>query len=154
MEIEFLYFESCPHWREALARVEEVLVEERGIHEIRLIPVETLAEAQRHRFFGSPTLRLDGQDMDPAGWGRLDYGLGCRVYPKADGSIHPVPPKELIQQALRAHRPISIAEAHDEVLESIKHQHPEWVTGPLDGCARCVLYEYELADPLVPPREE
>ncbi len=154
MEIELFYFESCPHWTDALRRVEEVLVEEGGIHELRLIPVRTVAEAQRHRFFGSPTIRIGERDIDPAAWGRMDYGFGCRLYPDADGSILPVPSKELVRQALRSHRPLSLAEAHDEVLNSIKHQHPQWVAGPMEECSRCVRYEYELAEPLVVPLEE
>ncbi|VVM05829.1 hypothetical protein MAMC_00816 [Methylacidimicrobium cyclopophantes] len=154
MEIEFFYFEECGHWREALCRIEEVLAEEGGIHAIRLISVESVVEAQRHRVFGSPTVRIDGKDIDPAAWGRIDYGFGCRVYPDADGSLHPAPSKEFLRQALRSHRPISLAEAHEEVLDTIKHQHPEWVTEPIGECARCVRYEYELADPMVSPSEE
>ena len=154
MEIEFFYFESCPHWKEAFRRIEEVLVEEGGIHEVRRIQVETTSEAQKHRFFGSPTIRIDGRDLDPGAWDRMDYGFSCRLYPNADGSIHPVPSKDFLREAIRSHRPISIAEAHGEVLESIKHQHPEWSAGPIEECARCVRYEYELADPLMPPPEE
>ncbi|CAB4242525.1 Alkylmercury lyase (modular protein) [Methylacidimicrobium sp. AP8] len=154
MQIELFYFDSCPHWTAALRHVEEVLVEEGGIHEIRLIPIRTLADAQRHRFFGSPTIRIEDRDIDPAAWGRLDYGFGCRLYPRADGSIHPIPSKEFLRQAFRLHRPLSIAEAHGEVLESIRRQHPEWAAESMAECSRCVRYEYELADPLGSPSEE
>ncbi|MGD9896911.1 MAG: hypothetical protein AB7T14_07565 [Candidatus Methylacidiphilaceae bacterium] len=154
MEIEIFYFEGCPHWREALHRIEEVLAEEGGVHEIRLILVETLDDAKKHGFFGSPTVRIDGRDIDPAAWGRIDYGFSCRFYQSADGSVHPLPSKELLRRSVQSRRPLSISEAHDEVLEAIKHQHPHWVTGTMGECPRCVRYEYELADPLALPPEE
>jgi hypothetical protein len=65
--------------------------------ELREVAVATGAEAERLRFPGSPTVRVDGADIEPSSAGRGGYALGCRLY---GGSG--VPPRELVAAALRA----------------------------------------------------
>lgn len=57
--------------------------------------------ARRERFLGSPTLRIDGRDVDPDAADRHDYGLRCRLYPTGDG-LQRIPPDAWITNALRA----------------------------------------------------
>jgi hypothetical protein len=62
--------------------------------------VETQEEAEALRFPGSPTIRVDGRDVDPAGAeGRP--ALNCRIYLLPDGGVSPVPTREQLEEALR-----------------------------------------------------
>ena len=64
--------------------------------------VETHEESERERFLGSPTVRVDGRDVDPGAGERSDYGLKCRLYRSEEHSLSPVPPGEWIRSALEA----------------------------------------------------
>ncbi|AKV03626.1 Alkylmercury lyase [Labilithrix luteola] len=99
--IEILYFDSCPGWRGALARVQQIVAES-GLHdrvEVRTVPIETEEEARSHRFIGSPTVRIDGQDVEAAAETRGSYGLQCRLYGHG-GRFEGLPPVDVIRVAL------------------------------------------------------
>ena len=99
--IDILYFDACPGWRDADERVRQV-VGEGGLGEqivVRAIPIETEEDAIAHRFVGSPTVRIDGRDLEPAADDRTSYGLQCRVY-EAEGRLEGLPPTRWIQRAL------------------------------------------------------
>jgi len=84
MKTEILYFDGCPTYLEAERILREVL-EEKGVEaEVELVAVNTDAEAQRLRFPGSPTIRIDGRDLFPTEE-REDWRLGCRVYTRPEG---------------------------------------------------------------------
>lgn len=103
MKITFLYYEGCPSHDVALDRLHQVMVEEDVRAEIEVIKVETDEQAQRLRFIGSPTLRLDGQDIDPPPPDAY-YALTCRAYRLDDGRISPLPSPDLIRRALQLHK--------------------------------------------------
>ncbi len=99
MKIELLYFEGCPNHEVLLPELHELL-EREGIHdEIELRRVETPEEAERERFLGSPSLRIDGHDVDPGAESRRDYGFKCRLYRTPEGTSG-VPPTEWISAAI------------------------------------------------------
>jgi hypothetical protein len=99
--IEFFYFEDCPSHDRALALLQEV-VERLSIQApITVIRVETEEEAVRYGFYGSPTILVDGVDIAPLPQGIPQPALACRAYRRADGRISPLPPRELIEAALR-----------------------------------------------------
>jgi hypothetical protein len=58
-------------------------------------------DAIAERFLGSPTIRVDGVDVEPAAGERRDFGLCCRLYRAADG-MQPMPPEAWVLAALRA----------------------------------------------------
>ncbi len=62
--IELLYFDGCPSWQRAWNELGEVLAACRVEASVRLRNVEDLPEGQRQGFGGSPTLRIDGRDLD------------------------------------------------------------------------------------------
>ena len=96
MRIDILYFAGCPNHPPASALVRDV-VRTLGLQAtIRDIEVRDEAEAIRSRCFGSPTVQVDGEDIDPAVSGRSDYSLSCRMY---GGSG--VPPRALVERALQ-----------------------------------------------------
>lgn len=43
---------------------------------VHVLDIATEAEAVRHRFLGSPSIRIHGLDIDPEMRGFDDYGLG------------------------------------------------------------------------------
>ncbi len=99
MKIELLYWNGCPSHPEALELLQTVLAE-RGLDAtVELHEVRTDEEAQTLRFPGSPTIRVDGRDVDAAGAdGRP--ALTCRIYYPADGPVSPIPSREQFEEAL------------------------------------------------------
>lgn len=98
MQVEVLYFDGCPTYRAAEQTLREVLAEE-GIQDgVELIPVNTDEEARQLRFPGSPTIRVDGEDLFPLP-DRAEYALGCRVYATPEG-LKGSPTVEMLREAL------------------------------------------------------
>jgi hypothetical protein len=96
MVVEILYFEGCPHYTDAQALVDRVS-DELGLSlEIRLVNVFDVDAAERLRFLGSPTIRVDGRDVEPGADERLNFAFGCRVYGAGAG----VPDERLLRDAL------------------------------------------------------
>ena len=65
MEIRFLYSDQCPSHDEAIGRLRKVLEEEGIDAKIEVVRVETFEDAKRYRYPGSPTILIDGRDIDP-----------------------------------------------------------------------------------------
>lgn len=101
MTVELLYFDGCPGHEALLPHLHELANETGADVEIELRRVETLEAAEAERFLGSPTVRVDGVDVDPGAPGRSDYGLKCRIY-RSDGAASPTPPDRWIRSALTA----------------------------------------------------
>jgi hypothetical protein len=98
--VEFLFWADCPSHPRAWELLQEVLAEEGLEAAVERIEVVTDEEAERWRFPGSPTLRVDGVDVDPAGASQMGTALTCRVYVLENGRFSPVPSREMIRQAL------------------------------------------------------
>jgi hypothetical protein len=101
MVIELLYFEGCPNFGPFLMRLHALLGQAGVSDPVRLLRIDDDRSAQAERFLGSPTLRIDGRDVDPAAAGRRDYGLYCRVYATQDG-LAVSPPDGWVLVALSA----------------------------------------------------
>ena len=101
MKIRFLYYEECPSHDVALERLRQVLAEEGIEAEIEVIKVETQEQAENLHFIGSPTILIEGQDIDPPP-PNAHYALTCRAYRLEDGRISPLPSPDMIRRALRA----------------------------------------------------
>lgn len=101
MVIELLFLDGCPSHERLLPQVHE-LAEQTG-SELVLHRIDTPEQAVRERFLGSPTVRVDGRDVDPGAGERTDYGLKCRIYRSSPGQS-PLPPQPWIQAALQAAR--------------------------------------------------
>jgi hypothetical protein len=99
LRVSFLYYEDCPSHELALERLGEVMAEESILGEVEVIKVETEEQARELRFVGSPTIRIDGQDIHPPR--DSTYALTCRTYRLEDGRISPLPSKDMIRRALR-----------------------------------------------------
>jgi hypothetical protein len=93
--VEVLFFEGCPNHHPALDLAREVVADVAPDALIEEVEVHDGEEAERLRFLGSPTIRVDGIDIDPEARARTSYAMSCRMY-GASG----VPPRELLEAAL------------------------------------------------------
>ena len=99
MRVELYFWEGCPSYPEARQLLDEVL-DERGIQaSIEMREVRTPQEAAELEFPGSPTIRIDGRDVDPAG-AEAPAVLACRVYRLPDGRVSPIPSRQQLEEAL------------------------------------------------------
>ncbi len=105
MRVELLYTEDDPSYMSARQNLVEVLNEDAFETTIQMIMVSSLADAELLNFPGSPTIRIDGEDIDPDG--AAGIGLRRRDYWQAGGSnpqTKPIPPKEMIRAAVERAR--------------------------------------------------
>ena len=99
MKISFLWWEDCPSHPEAWRRLQKVLGELQARADVERIEIRTDEDAERWHFPGSPTIQVDGKDIDP-GAPTLPSRLTCRLYFKEDGRPSPVPSEEMIKRAI------------------------------------------------------
>ncbi|MBI4465431.1 MAG: cation transporter [Acidobacteria bacterium] len=100
MKIEVLYFEGCPNHRPAVKRVKELLKEMGLKAEVIEVNVPNEATARRVGFLGSPTIRINGLDVEPPARSSTQFGMMCRTYSEG-GRREGMPSRELIRQALK-----------------------------------------------------
>jgi hypothetical protein len=99
VKVELLWWQGCPSWERATAIVREQMAlagvdpELLDVREIR-----TDADAEAEGFPGSPTIRVDGRDVQDAG--DQPIGLSCRVYRLPDGRISALPDPADVAAAL------------------------------------------------------
>jgi glutaredoxin len=98
-QIDVLTFAGCPHARAALALVERLVSELELEASIRRIDVTSLEQAEAQRFLGSPTIRVNGSDIEPGAGKRTGYTLACRIYGTATG-VRGEPDENWLRQAL------------------------------------------------------
>jgi mercuric ion transport protein len=95
VKIEILTFEGCPHREATVERTLEVLSALGAEAEVSEVEVRDGADTARPRFPGSPTVRVDGADIEPGAETRSSDALSCRMYGGAG-----VPPRELLVDAI------------------------------------------------------
>lgn len=98
--VELLYFDGCPTYKTTLRDLEELVKEEGLDASVTLVRVGSEEDAKRLRFLGSPTVRINGVDIEPATRESKDFGLCCRIY-RVDGKILGSPSKETLSRALK-----------------------------------------------------
>ena len=99
MKVELFYFDGCPNHERVLPRVRELVADIDPSAEIELVRVESVEDAERKHFLGSPTIRVNGRDIDPGASERDDFGLKCRLY-AVNATLSGVPPEEWIRRSL------------------------------------------------------
>jgi hypothetical protein len=77
MKIEVLYFDSCPSSKQAIANVKAAIKERQIQAELVLIKVETEEKAEKVGFQGSPSVRINGKDLEGRDEG---FSFSCRLY--------------------------------------------------------------------------
>ncbi|HUH81005.1 MAG TPA: hypothetical protein VLZ06_06725 [Solirubrobacteraceae bacterium] len=102
MEVELLYWSGCPSHPRALEDLRAALGE-LGLDPdgVKVREVDSDEQARAQGFVGSPTIRIDGHDIQPPPEGE-PAGLTCRIYHRRDGRISPTPDPLDVREALRA----------------------------------------------------
>ena len=65
MQIDVLYFEGCPNHAPTVVRVTQMAAEMGLTVSVTEVQITTPEEAQQRRFLGSPTVLVNGVDIDP-----------------------------------------------------------------------------------------
>ncbi len=76
MKVDVLYSEGCQNYETALRLIRRIASDLGLKATIQAVQVNDLAEAQRLRFLGSPSVQIDGIDIDTTVRGRVDFVLG------------------------------------------------------------------------------
>ena len=101
VRVELLYFEGCPNWQRTLATVQR-LIRELGVEaQVVTVRVNDAADADRRRFLGSPTVRVEGRDVEPGAGARSAFVCACRLY-RSDGALSGEPAERWLREALQA----------------------------------------------------
>ena len=101
--IEVLVFEGCPHAESALEMTRRVVDRLCSGAQVEKIEVDTEEKAAALGFLGSPSIRVDGRDVE--GKTTTLGALCCRTYEGGSG----VPPEWMVEAAvLRALKPSGI----------------------------------------------
>jgi hypothetical protein len=100
VKVEVLYIADCPNHDSTVERVRKALRSAGMLDSVEQLEIRTNADAQEWFFLGSPTVRVNGHDIEPEARGVEHFGLGCRSY--ADNGLRAgMPSEELIQRAIQ-----------------------------------------------------
>ncbi len=99
MRVQLLYYPECPSHERALELLKEALQAEGVDASIEVLRIETQEEADLHRFVGSPTIRIGGNEVQPQP--NLPYRLTCRTFIHEDGRLSPLPSLTMLREAIR-----------------------------------------------------
>ena len=99
--VEVLTFDGCPNRDAAIALVERVGTQLGSNAEVRVIEVPDQQAAEQARFLGSPTIRVDGHDIEPGADRLQEFAHACRLY-QGQHSLHGLPEEDWLRQALRS----------------------------------------------------
>ncbi len=94
-----MYFEGCPNHEPARALVDRLARELDVEPEIELVEVADPDAAVKLRFLGSPTVRINGVDVEPGAEERRDFAFSCRIY-RSDGGASEQPKESWVRDAL------------------------------------------------------
>lgn len=97
--VEILFFDGCPGHAVVADVVERIIRDASLDVEVRHVEIADDNAAKELRFLGSPTVRVDGRDVDPEADGRSDFAMQCRVY-SVNGKLRNAPAREWIERAL------------------------------------------------------
>ena len=97
--VEILYLQGCPNHEPTRELVERIAGDLRLEASIELVEVSDETAAARLRFLGSPTVLVEGRDVEPDAGTRREFALSCRVYRTELGSSG-LPDEHWIRRAL------------------------------------------------------
>jgi hypothetical protein len=107
MRVELLFWSGCPSHPQALSDLRGALAEA-GLDPDSVVVREVDSElaAGEEGFVGSPTIRIDGVDVQPPRG--EPTGLTCRIYRRRDGRVSPTPDPADVSEAIRAAAPAGV----------------------------------------------
>jgi hypothetical protein len=103
-KVQVLFFDGCPNHEALLPHLRELL-NAHGAEDtaIELVRVEESDAVEIKRFLGSPTVRIEGEDVEPGADERTDFGLKCRLFATPEG-LRGMPADEWVVRALERAR--------------------------------------------------
>jgi hypothetical protein len=98
MRVEVLYVSECPAHPAAVKLVKDVLATEGVATDIHEVLVRDERMAGELKFVGSPSIRINGRDVEVESRTANNFALSCRLYPgsKQIG----LPPAEMVHRAV------------------------------------------------------
>ena len=104
MKIEILYVPNCPNYSMVLERLREILAGESLDALLNEVLVSTAVMAHSLKFPGSPTIRINGRDIEPQEGETASFGLMCRLYADGNGA----PSHKRLRDAIRRARDLEV----------------------------------------------
>jgi len=101
VKIELQYFDGCPSWQTGLENLKSALQMEQLDDPVELVRVKDDPDADRLKFLGSPSFRINGRDLWPEE--RDTYSLSCRVYKTPEG-LKGWPSVDMLWEKIKAAR--------------------------------------------------
>jgi hypothetical protein len=98
-QIEILYFDDCPNHEAFLPHLRDLLARHDLAANLITTRIDSDLDAQHYAFLGSPTVRINGHDIDHDAESRTAYGMQCRLYRTPTG-LTGTPPDAWILAAL------------------------------------------------------
>ena len=95
MRIRVLHFDGCPNSAPAVELVRRIASLHGLEHSVDVHEVRSIEDARTQRFLGSPTVQIDGVDIEPAARRRFDFGITCRLFGRTG-----IPPAEMLTDAI------------------------------------------------------
>lgn len=99
MNIEVLGFDGCPSVSATLEIVNEVLARLGESASVTYVEVDSIELAERVQFLGSPSVRINGIDVEPARQDEAGFAYSCRVYRDGE-TVSGIPSMKLIHDAI------------------------------------------------------
>ena len=99
MKIELLHFRECHVYKTTLENIKEVIKEKGLDTEVNLKEIKNDKQALSNKFLGSPTVRINGMDIEPNAQKINKYSMTCRLYLE-NGVVNELPSKRMIRQAI------------------------------------------------------
>src|SRR5262249_49555276 len=115
VRIEILAREDCPNRGMAITVVERVVHETGVPADIEIVDVESEDDAETFRLLGSPTVLVDGRDVDPQPNLNAEYSIDDRIYRGERGPCG-WPEPDWIRAALLRAVAQTTSNGHDERL--------------------------------------
>jgi hypothetical protein len=100
MTIEILYVADCPHYEPATLEISKALRQEQLSAEVKHIEIRGQDMAEALSFLGSPTIRINGIDIEASARNANGFGMCCRCYGTSKGK-KTGPSAALIHAAIR-----------------------------------------------------
>ena len=100
MNIELFYFDGCPNHERALEIIKQALLDCDLKADIKRVNIKDEQDATAKRFLGSPSVRIDGRDLEMVDELNVTYFMRCRRYRDGEKIIG-YPPKQLVMDMLR-----------------------------------------------------
>ena len=102
LKVQLLHTESCHSCQEALVGIKEALKELGLSAELEVILMDSPEKARDYKFLGSPTIKINGLDLEPELEAIGNFGLNaCRTYIYEEALYH-YPPKEMLLEVLKS----------------------------------------------------